>query len=223
MDGVMRSKKGFTLIELLVVIAIIAILAAILFPVFTTVKEKGRQTACLNNQKQLGSALMIYAGDNNEMLPVAHWYSSDYSQYISWYNRIARIVRNTNVYICPTIGKQQKYQAQYPNVIPSSYGCNYWLMATDATGRSIFTRGITSMRTPTRTILVAEHSKDCGEVYTTPSNTTKQNWASWAAACKVSNHHMNGSNFIFCDGHATYKKEGWESTGKPDVVCPWTP
>jgi prepilin-type N-terminal cleavage/methylation domain-containing protein/prepilin-type processing-associated H-X9-DG protein len=61
--------KGFTLIELLVVIAIIAILAAILFPVFAKAREKARQTACLNNQKQIATAMLMYAQDHDEMLP----------------------------------------------------------------------------------------------------------------------------------------------------------
>jgi len=62
-------RKGFTLIELLVVIAIIAILAAILFPVFAKAREKARQTTCLNNNKQLVTLLLMYAQDHDEMLP----------------------------------------------------------------------------------------------------------------------------------------------------------
>ena len=62
-------KIGFTLIELLVVIAIIAILAAILFPVFGKAREKARQTACTNNQKQIATALLMYSQDHDEMLP----------------------------------------------------------------------------------------------------------------------------------------------------------
>ncbi len=64
-------KRGFTLIELLVVIAIIAILAAILFPVFAKAREKARQTACLNNQKQITTAVLMWSQDNNEMFPDA--------------------------------------------------------------------------------------------------------------------------------------------------------
>jgi prepilin-type N-terminal cleavage/methylation domain-containing protein len=64
-----RRHGGFTLIELLVVIAIIAILAAILFPVFAQAREKGRQTACLSNCKQLGLALMMYTSDYDDTLP----------------------------------------------------------------------------------------------------------------------------------------------------------
>jgi prepilin-type N-terminal cleavage/methylation domain-containing protein len=62
-------KSAFTLIELLVVIAIIAILAAILFPVFAQARAKARQTSCLSNRKQMGLALMMYAQDYDEVLP----------------------------------------------------------------------------------------------------------------------------------------------------------
>jgi len=70
-----NTKRGFTLIELLVVIAIIAILAAILFPVFTKVREKARQTSCLSNEKQLGLAFAQYQNDNNETWPTGVSYS----------------------------------------------------------------------------------------------------------------------------------------------------
>jgi len=62
-------RKGFTLIELLVVIAIIAILAAILFPVFARAREKARQTSCLSNVKELGLGLMMYVQDYDECFP----------------------------------------------------------------------------------------------------------------------------------------------------------
>src|SRR5437667_11069914 len=65
----MRKQNGFTLIELLVVIAIIAILAAILFPVFAKAREKARQASCLSNTKQMGLALMMYTQDYDEILP----------------------------------------------------------------------------------------------------------------------------------------------------------
>lgn len=68
-----RRKNGFTLIELLVVIAIIAILAAILFPVFAQAREKARQSGCLSNLKQLSTAAIMYAQDYDETLPNAQW------------------------------------------------------------------------------------------------------------------------------------------------------
>jgi len=69
-------REGFTLIELLVVIAIIAILAAILFPVFAQAREKARQTSCTSNLKQLGTAMMMYAHDYDESYP-SNWYPPD--------------------------------------------------------------------------------------------------------------------------------------------------
>lgn len=69
----MRRQRGFTLIELLVVIAIIAILAAILFPVFAQAREQARSTACLSNLKQLGTAITIYRGDWDSRGPFTGW------------------------------------------------------------------------------------------------------------------------------------------------------
>ena len=74
-NTIQRSTRqdAFTLIELLVVIAIIAILAAILFPVFAQAREKARQTACLSNMKQIGTGAMMYAQDYDEIMPETGW------------------------------------------------------------------------------------------------------------------------------------------------------
>jgi prepilin-type N-terminal cleavage/methylation domain-containing protein/prepilin-type processing-associated H-X9-DG protein len=72
-----RARQGFTLIELLVVIAIIAILAAILFPVFAKAREKARQTTCLNNQRQIAAAILMFVQDHDETMPTAGTWVSD--------------------------------------------------------------------------------------------------------------------------------------------------
>jgi len=71
------NKSGFTLIELLVVIAIIAILAAILFPVFAQAREKARQISCNSNMKQIGLAIIMYTEDSDEQMPMARYYGVD--------------------------------------------------------------------------------------------------------------------------------------------------
>jgi len=80
----MTKRRGFTLIELLVVIAIIAILAAILFPVFARAREKARQTSCLSNCKQIALAMIMYAQDYDETLPIAYYYSADFNHEYAW-------------------------------------------------------------------------------------------------------------------------------------------
>src|SRR5881409_782799 len=74
-SGCMERRNGFTLIELLVVIAIIAILAAILFPVFAQAREKARMSAFLSNERQIGTALMMYVQDYDEAFPRVTFYS----------------------------------------------------------------------------------------------------------------------------------------------------
>jgi prepilin-type N-terminal cleavage/methylation domain-containing protein/prepilin-type processing-associated H-X9-DG protein len=98
-----RKREGFTLIELLVVIAIIAILAAILFPVFAQAREKARGTACMSNQKQIGTALLTYAGDWDGTYPS---YNNP-GLWVSPLNSIVRVAKNktetgTNVFVCPS-------------------------------------------------------------------------------------------------------------------------
>ncbi|MDR3708825.1 MAG: DUF1559 domain-containing protein [Capsulimonadaceae bacterium] len=90
---------AFTLIELLVVIAIIAILAAILFPVFATAREKARQTACLNNEKQLGIAFLQYQQDFDECNPSG---ASQYGTGQGWAGQIYPYVKSTGAFVCPS-------------------------------------------------------------------------------------------------------------------------
>jgi len=99
----MKKQAGFTLIELLVVIAIIAILAAILFPVFATAREKARQTSCAANEKQLGLALIQYSQDYDEFFPPASNAANvAWDTMIAGYTTIKATWGNTPlVFICP--------------------------------------------------------------------------------------------------------------------------
>jgi prepilin-type N-terminal cleavage/methylation domain-containing protein/prepilin-type processing-associated H-X9-DG protein len=89
---IITTKRGFTLIELLVVIAIIAILAAILFPVFARAREKARQSTCTNNQRQIAVATTMYAQDHDQSLPNPETFWSD-------------IDIDNAILVCPTKGK----------------------------------------------------------------------------------------------------------------------
>ena len=93
-------RKGFTLIELLVVIAIIAILAAILFPVFAKAREKARQSSCLSNAKQLGLALMQYCQDYDEQLPYSFYETPDPVHY--GVQKLSPYMKSEQIWACPS-------------------------------------------------------------------------------------------------------------------------
>jgi prepilin-type N-terminal cleavage/methylation domain-containing protein/prepilin-type processing-associated H-X9-DG protein len=101
-----RARRAFTLIELLVVIAIIAILAALLFPVFAQAREKARQTSCLSNLKQLGTAMVMYSQDYDELFPpvIGREASDRFYFEMSWMSLIQPYVKNLGVFIDPSSG-----------------------------------------------------------------------------------------------------------------------
>ena len=109
--------RGFTLIELLVVIAIIAILAAILFPVFAQAREKARGAACLSNVKQLGLALQMYAQDYDETLPN---HAQDTDKFLApnapanWAKGLQAYAKNTQIFSCPSAPLAPGYKSVPP-------------------------------------------------------------------------------------------------------------
>lgn len=174
----MIRKYGFTLIELLVVIAIIAILAAILFPVFAQAREKARAITCVSNEKQMGTAFMLYVQDYDETFPMEQYDVSgppvcDDNTGILWMTMIYPYVKNggltrmggtnpafqnlqvswgtSGVFMCPS----------FP--LPSQgtpYGVNLSMMPIGAystiCGKPINTVTLAQIPTPADTVLVAE-------------------------------------------------------------------
>jgi len=99
-SSIVVIRRAFTLIELLVVIAIIAILAAILFPVFAQAKESAKRTACLSNSKQQGTALLMYMTDADGVIPLAYQDLAS-GQYYDVWNQIMPYTKNQGLFYCP--------------------------------------------------------------------------------------------------------------------------
>ncbi len=116
----MSDRKAFTLIELLVVIAIIAILAAILFPVFSRAREKARQASCISNLKQLALAMLMYTQDYDETWPLAYYWSPGWTDEYAWDFHIEYSGWNVAGYSLGLIGPYTKNEQI--NACPSARG-----------------------------------------------------------------------------------------------------
>ena len=178
-------RKGFTLIELLVVIAIIAILAAILFPVFARARENARRASCQSNLKQVGLGIMQYTQDYDERYPQRANAGGNWQQFIQPY------VKSTQLFKCPsntdngTVGSAVATPA-----IPRSYGANHRLMPD---GNA--TVGMAEVQAVAQKIIVAEM--------------TGQSWTDYGAPWWNGNEwldagfagHLSTANYLFADGH----------------------
>ncbi|MCC6445735.1 MAG: prepilin-type N-terminal cleavage/methylation domain-containing protein [Armatimonadetes bacterium] len=224
-------RHGFTLIELLVVIAIIAILAAILFPVFAQAREKARAISCLSNVKQIMNSNLMYIQDYDESLNLyfTGWYDPATGTGGQWWWRLQPYIKNWGIFQCPSVGNTSmavdpvtgKYIGD-PGW--GGYGYNYSHMSPCAVlcnpGRAPYK--LAAYAKPAETVVLADGQGTCG--------THDPGVASQTIGCpmclgsppctgyphyKLANRHSGGGSYGFLDGHAKwYKLEAMEGLNK---------
>lgn len=189
-------KRGFTLIELLVVIAIIAILAAILFPVFARAREKARQTSCLSNCKQIGLAYMQYAQDYDETYPV--WRNNmgtTGGDDVYWYEAIYPYVKNDQVYTCPS--RKNRAVGYGQNCDHMGYG------SSSSTGTPV---NMADVDYPAQTLLFCDNESTCSYCphrWILNPSTYGYIYDTYVQAAV----HNDGGNVGYCDGHAKWHQK----------------
>jgi prepilin-type N-terminal cleavage/methylation domain-containing protein/prepilin-type processing-associated H-X9-DG protein len=210
----MRKRNGFTLIELLVVIAIIAILAAILFPVFAQARDKARQTTCLSNFKQIGLGVMMYVQDWDETYPVNRLAqlsggSECNQKMITWKTATLPYVKNFQVYKCPSNGNNSKGDETknaeslgYPT-FPISYAYNGTILHSGATGQVPITLG--QVTEPARYIMLVESNQECADMGIWALHVASKGWGLTRGFYLHSNKQMQA---LYMDGHAKATKFG---------------
>jgi prepilin-type N-terminal cleavage/methylation domain-containing protein len=210
-----RTPGGFTLIELLVVIAIIAILAAILFPVFAKAREKARQTSCISNLKQIGLAVMQYIQDYDERYPTVRTWVNGVNKGYEWRMSIQPYIKNVQVLSCPSgnrsdqfywgdcigqgdsmenpyVGRSYAWATNNGDMNPSN-GFSYAWNAAEPKQATI--------QQVSQQLLVVESQGDC---------TDQCMWCTgWNNQC----NHTGMDDFALADGHV--KAMRWASTYTP--------
>ncbi len=180
-------RRGFTLIELLVVIAIIAILAAILFPVFAKAREKARQSACLSNVKQITLAMLMYAQDYDEIVPRCSQWVPGWPGYVyKWPQLIYPYTSNVQIMSCPSSGT-----ANYVNLGKMKRPDHLIYVADTLRHRSTDTFGPVGGGT----FYKPAFNNYCNNV----DQTNGIYWSGIAAE-----RHNGGCNYGFFDGHAKW-------------------
>jgi prepilin-type N-terminal cleavage/methylation domain-containing protein/prepilin-type processing-associated H-X9-DG protein len=212
-------RKGFTLIELLVVIAIIAILAAILFPVFAKAREKARQTSCLSNVKQIALGLNMYAQDYDETYPTSWVQNPEPVCCLTLWDLIQPYVGNAQIRGCPS----SKFRYGYNRVAIHAVYCAPVLR-------------MAQVKFPADLIMIADANADrnclgpagigCGGTSDLGvANTCCSADPGPSPGCRagVGDPHNGGANLGFADGHSKWKLASavfrthrqWDSNGDP--------
>jgi prepilin-type N-terminal cleavage/methylation domain-containing protein/prepilin-type processing-associated H-X9-DG protein len=236
-----RDRKAFTLIELLVVIAIIAILAAILFPVFAQARETARKTSCLSNFKQIGLGIEQYKTDYDGYWPL--WWNGDenhigdpaFGRY--WAGAIQPYIKNYQVRKCPSdpYATSTDYERDLGGPVQSltsnrniQFDENKSLPGTWLHP----SMGDAEISEPARTVSVHECT-GCDEGRTTPIQDSYTGWWGNDDTRYGDKHHQGGGNYVFFDGHAKWLKPervepcppngGWGRTDAPPGILTANP
>jgi len=217
----MRRRSGFTLIELLVVIAIIAILAAILFPVFARARAKAQQTACLSNCKQIGLGLMMYCSDWSGAFP--QYSQEDPTGTLDWYDyaqvnavgvaaAVYPYIKNVGIYTCPNAGPPLTDAVLWPSQAPPA-GFVMNGVYTYQGSRSIF--GYPGIDLPCKLDAIKKPANvpvlwDFGFPYLYWAGFDVRGGLWYDATYSFADmRHQRGINFTFADGHAQWANMDW--------------
>ena len=208
------SRRAFTLIELLVVIAIIAILAAILFPVFARAREKARQTSCLSNVKQTALAMQMYTSDYDETWPIAYYYDAtgmlewawdahvDYNTGVADLGIVGPYTKNQQLSQCPTFRGASTWGRPYSGY---AYNTSYIGRGQWEPGRTE-AAGLGEVEFPSETVLLCDSAyySTWGTVGIAGNNYLRApgdpSYA-WIGP-NVHFRHNEVANVAYCDGHA---------------------
>jgi len=239
------NGAGFTLIELLVVIAVIALLMGILLPALNIARDQGRRASCMSNMRQVGIALTMYQNEYERTPPKTHAiydYASPAAE-----DNVLKLLRpfvsaekpeaTTPVYACPALKPNPN-----PAYAPSRVSCTGYLVNSVVMGRQV-----ASIPNPGRIFAIQEGWSLSNHLWVQPepNNRSKaalegreytryQEWhmfasqgdhSSWFTKERreqTSNVHNKGGNFIFCDGHADYRKYWDRQSGDYGLVHPQT-
>lgn len=203
-------RRAFTLIELLVVIAIIALLAAILFPVFARARENARRSSCQSNLKQIGLGITQYTQDYDEKYPLLFlcYDGASCNDFEYWPSLVQSYMKSTQIFVCPSQSDPMVMTGRNAG-LKISYSGNSIFNPPAGNQVPPFShefRGacaLAMLQEPTTTILALD--------FKTYFEINDYNKTDMGTASAVDKRHLEGANFLFCDGHVKFQKGTKES------------